>query len=476
MERQQQFKYKEASITSSRLTNFFIDIKPMIVELVVFESLDKPYVTGQIAISDDKAIFDGLSFSGTEKLKIKMLTELSDAENGEIVMDREFILTGIDTAVKSSNSGQSSIYVLSFMDEHAVVSKSKLISRAIKDDLKIEILKLVGNECGKDVDLSYIEETPPGKHGDGTPATPIIKTNFKGIIPYMHPLEAAQWLVSKSTTQLGMPVFLYASIHDEKVRLGTLEKMLQQKAWNDQIPYLFSPSNTQKQEENPNPDFQYFQVQTMKTSKIQNTMKQLMAGGLGARYTVTDLSNGRTTSQHYSFYRSLGKADEAGVIDITKQNVYNDLYKTPDIDLELSNGSTVNIEGDYLHNLDAQAYHKVVSRGVYGDKKSLHDEVNSGNYLKEVEAAAYRNAIFKNMFDVTVPGPGFIRSEGSVGDRIRINVLSDDNDPDSPQPLDKLRSGDFIIYNTRHTFKDTRHDVAMTVFKFEKGPNDEVFE
>lgn len=470
MERQQQFKYKEASITSSRLTDFFIDIRSMIVELVFFEALDKPYITGQIAVSDDKAVFDGLSFSGTEKLKISMMTELSDTESEETVMDREFILTGIDTAVKSSNSGQSSIYVLSFMDEHAVVSKSKLVSRAIKDDLKIEILKLVGNECGKDVDLSYIEETPPPNE---TPATPIVKTNFKGIIPYMHPLEAAQWLVEKSTTQLGMPVFLYASIHDERLRLGTLEKMLQQKAWNADIPFIFSPSNTQKQEESPDPTLQYFQVQAMKTSKIQNTMKQMVSGGLGARYTVTDLSNGRTTSQHFSFYRSLGKADEAGVIDITKQNVYNDLYKTPDINLKLSSGSTVNIEGDYLHNLDAQTYHRVVSRGVYGDKKSLHDEVNSGNYLKQIEAAAYRNAMFKNMIDVTVPGPGFIRSGGSVGDRIRINVLSDDNDPDSPSQLDTFRSGDFIVYNTRHTFKDTRHDVAMTVFKLEKGPNDD---
>lgn len=221
MERQQQFKYKEASITSSRLTDFFIDIRSMIVELVFFEALDKPYITGQIAVSDDKAIFDGLSFSGTEKLKISMMTELSDTESEETVMDREFILTGIDTALKSSNSGQSSIYVLSFIDEHAVVSKSKLVSRAIKDDLKIEILKLVGNECGKDIDLSYIDETPPPNE---TPATPIVKTNFKGIIPYMHPLELAQWLVEKSTTQLGMPVFLYASIHDERLRLGTARK------------------------------------------------------------------------------------------------------------------------------------------------------------------------------------------------------------------------------------------------------------
>ena len=115
--------------------------------------------------------------------------------------------------------------------------------------------------------------------------------------------------------------------------------------------------------------------------------------------------------------------------------------------------------------------HKVVSRGVYGDFKSIHDEVGGAHYLKQIENLAYRNAIFKNMIDVTVPGPGFIASDGSVGDRVRIKVLSDDNDPDSPSQLDEMRSGDFLIYNTRHTFKDTRHDVAMTVFKLERGPS-----
>jgi len=45
----------------------------------------------------------------------------------------------------------------------------------------------------------------------------------------------------------------------------------------------------------------------------------------------------------------------------------------------------------------------------------------------------------------------------------------DANDPDEPNQLDALRSGDFIVYNTRHQFRDTRHDVAMTVFKLERG-------
>lgn len=450
MKKQQQFKYQVAEITSDRLDDYTIDVRSLIVELVLFESLDKPYLTGQVAISDDTALFDSMTFSGTERLKIKMLSELDDTEAETPVMDRSFLMTSIETIVKSSNSGNSSIYVFNLIDEHAFVSKTKNVSRAIRDDLRREILKLCQNEVGKNVDLSYA--------GDS------IQNNFRGIIPYMHPLEAATWLTQKATTELGMPFFLYASMHDTNLRLGSLDVMLQQPAWNKDIPFVFSPANTQAQEANSDPSYQYFQVQTMKSTKLQDTMKLLMSGSIGALYTVTDISSGRTTEQHFSVQRLLGKADENNIINIGRQNVYDNIYQTPLVE-------DVNIGGEYLHNTDAAIFHKVVSNGVYGNKKSIHDETSPSLFLKKIESMAYRNLMFKNMIDVTVPGPGFIKSKGTVGDKIRINVLSDNNNPDSQKQLDSLRSGDFLVYNTRHTFRDTRHDVSMTVFKLEKGPN-----
>ena len=450
MERQSQFKYQVAEISSDRMGDFTLDVRPLIVELIFFEALDKPYITGKIAISDDQAIFDTINFSGTERLEIKMLSELSDTEAEDVVMDRTFIMIGIDSIIKSSNSGNSSIYVFSLMDEHAFISNSKNVSRSIKDNLKTEILKLCQNDCGKNVDLSYASDTA--------------QSNFKGIIPYMSPLNAAQWLTSKATTDLGMPFYLYASIHDTNLRLGSLDKMLEQPAWNADIPFLFSPANTQKQESSGDPNTQYFQVQSMKSNNLQNTFKQMSGGGIGSLYTVTDLSNGRTSAQHFSIKNMLSRADDNGLIKSERQNIYDDQYRTPDFD-------EVNIEGGYLHDADATIFHKIVSRGVYGDKKSLHDEISPSMQLKMIENFAYRQAIFKNIMDLTVPGPGFIKSGGTVGDKVRINVLNDNNDPESVEQLDKLKSGDFIVFNTRHTFKDARHDVAMSVFKLERGPN-----
>ena len=448
MSREQQFKYKTAEISSDKDGDFIIDIRSTIVELVIFESLDKPYITGQLAVSDDAGIYDGIDFRGTHRFHVKMLSEIDDAESEDIVMDRVFLMNSIETIIKSSNAGNSSIYVFNLIEEHALLSKTKKISRSIKDNLRTEILKLCQNECGKNVDLSYASES--------------VQSNFKGIIPYMHPLEAATWLTNKATTDTGMPYFLYGSMHDENLRLGSLDVMLQQEPWNKNIPFIFSPSNTQKQEDSRDPTLQYFQIQSMKTTKLHDTMKHLISGGIGSLYTVVDLNTGNTTAQHFSLLNLLAKANSQELIDITKQNVYDSYYQTQEFE-------DVNIERKYLHDTDGEIFHKVVSRGVYGDRKSLHDEISPEMFLKKIENLAYRNLIFKNLIDITVPGPGFIKSNGTVGDKIRISVLNDNTDPDKEELLDELRSGDFLVYNTRHMFRDTRHDVAMTIFKLQKG-------
>lgn len=448
MSREQQFKYKTAEISSDKDGDFIIDIRSTIVELVIFESLDKPYITGQLAVSDDAGVYDGIDFRGTHRFRVKMLSEIDEAESEDIVMDRIFLMNSIETIIKSSNAGNSSIYVFNLIEEHALLSKTKKISRSVKDNLRTEILKLCQNECGKNVDLSYASES--------------VQSNFKGIIPYMHPLEAATWLTNKATTDTGMPYFLYGSMHDENLRLGSLDVMLQQEPWNKNIPFIFSPSNTQKQEESRDPTLQYFQIQSMKTTKLHDTMKHLVSGGIGSLYTVVDLNTGNTTAQHFSLLNLLAKANSKELIDITKQNVYDSYYQTQEFE-------DVNIERKYLHDTDGEIFHKVVSRGVYGDRKSLHDEISPEMFLKKIENLAYRNLIFKNLIDITVPGPGFIKSSGTVGDKIRISVLNDNTDPDKEELLDELRSGDFLVYNTRHVFRDTRHDIAMTIFKLEKG-------
>jgi hypothetical protein len=348
-------------------------------------------------------------------------------------------MTSIDQVVKSNDAGQASIYVFTIMDEHAVVSKSKKISRTVTDTLEKEITKICGQDLRKDVDLSYLY--------------PSIQSNMKILIPYLHPLEACDWLRDRATTTNGCPLFLYASIHDTNIRLGSLDKMLEQDPWNSELPYLYSPSNVKKTEEK-SPLHRTFQVQTMRTAKLQNTFKQMMAGGVGASYRNTNLSTGQIGSEHFSVKKLLDKISDSGIIEAGKQNVYPEEFKLND---------------EYVDQLDSRIYHQITSTGTYGTFKSYHDEMKPGSFKTKVGNVAIRNMLYKNQFELTVPGAGFIVAKASVGDIVKIQTISDDGDPQSTEPFDLLRTGEFLIYNTRHTFKNTRHDVVMTVCKLVRG-------
>ena len=438
---QSQYKITQAYITSDILGGSGqterINVNPSIVELIFFESLEKPYISGQIAISDDQGFVDAINFSGTERLFIEMASEDPSLEP---IMSRSFIMSSIDQSIKSNDAGQASIYVFTIIDEHALMSKTNKISRSLTDSLENEITRICALDLKKNIDVSYLY--------------PSIQNNVKVLIPYMHPLEACEWLRDRATTVNGCPLFLYASIHDTNLRLGSLDKMLEQNPWNQQLPYLYSPSNVKKTEDK-SPIHRTMQVQTMRTAKMQNTMKQLMAGGIGAVYNNTNLNTGQMSSQHFDVTKVIDKLKGNGVIPKEKEpNVYPSEFKLND---------------EHLHNKDAKIYHQITSTGTYGTWKSYHDEIKTGSFTTKIGNYAIRNMLLKNMFEVTVPGAGFIVSKASVGDIVSINTISDDGDNTTSATFDQLRSGDFLIYNVRHTFKNTRHDVVMSVCKLVRG-------
>ena len=186
-------------------------------------------------------------------------------------------------------------------------------------------------------------------------------------------------------------------------------------------------------------------------------MKQLMAGGIGAVYNNTNLNTGQMSSQHFDVTKVLDKLKENEVLPKEKeQNIYPQ-------DFQLEN------DNEFLHDKNAKIYHQITSTGTYGTWKSYHDELKPGSFNTKVGNYAIRNMLLKNMFEVTVPGAGFIVSKASVGDIVTINTLSDDGDNTTSATFDQLRSGDFLIYNVRHTFKNTRHDVVMSVCKLVRG-------
>lgn len=433
MRNQSQYKITTANISSERLGENIIDVKSCILEIVLFESLDKPYVSGLIAIQDANGIFDGISFQGTERLEIVLKTE-----NDRLapVINRSFILSGIEKQEKSSDSGRSSLYVFTLQEEHVFLSMAKKISKTVKGNFENEIVKILNSDLNKTVDLSY--------------STSSIQRNINAIIPYKHPLEACDWLKERITTESGSPFFLYASIHDNNIRLGNLDVMLSQTAFNTKRPYIYSPTNVQITEDTGSEIKRNFQIISMNTEKLSNTYKLMNAGSIGCLYNNTNLNTGEISSTHISLRDTLNNMKSNNIIKGT-QFVFDENFKLNDV---------------LFDEFNSRIIHTITSSGTYYTEKSYHDEYDPNLFKKKVERMSILNSLYKNQFEITVPGVGFIISKVSVGDIVRLMVLGDNNvTTNSDEMLDKNKSGDFLILNTRHTFKDGQHDVVLRIGK-----------
>ena len=446
----QQYKITEAAISADRMGGFassFFDVRTSVAELNIFESLDKPYLTGTVVILDDKGLFDKINFQGTERF----LIQLSSVDNDlDTVFERVFIMTGVERSIKSNDNGKSSMYVFTLLDEHAFLSSLKKISKSFSGTIDTILTKLLATEMNMDVDLSYLFV------GNGKKSEPV-QTNIKGIIPNLHPIDAIKWLVTRATTVTGSPFFAYASMHDDNLRLGNLDSMLLQKSFNSKLPYTFNPANVSKAETQTELE-KTFTIKNMKTSKMGNTLKLIQEGAVAANYANTNLNTGQIFSQHHSIRNTLSNLQNQQVIG-ENQNVFDPFFK---------------IDDSIIDTFEAQKFHTVTSSGTYGRYKSYHDEFDATKFKKKLESRAIKNHLYKNMMNVVVEGAGFIVSKASVGDIVNIKIVNDDVESSlfgsEDELIDKGKSGDFIIYDTRHTFSGTQHTVSMNVCKLERLP------
>lgn len=448
MSKSQQYKIIEAAISAERMGGFnarFYDVRTSIIEINLFESLDKPYVTGNIAILDDKSLFEKIQLQGTELLRLT-LAGLGN-ENNPNMNQREFYITGIEKKVKSNDAGKASVFVLNIIDKHMYLDAASQVSKSFSGRLDDEIIRICKTYLKKEVDLSYIF-TSENERSDA------IQQNVKGIVPNLKPTEAIQFLQNRATTLTGSPFFVYASMHDENLRIANLDVMLQQKPFNKRLPYTFNPSNVNVAEGLSALE-QSFIIKEIKTVKMGGTLNHLDMGVISSDYCNTNLNTGEITRTPFTIRKTLKNMIEKGVISPRKQNVFDEKFKIEDKDVD---------------EYKTRNFHTITSSGTYGTFKGYSDEFEEGLFRKKLERIGILNHLYKNMFSVLITGTGFLVSKATVGDIVTINIVNDnieDQRGGEEGNIDKNLSGDFLIYDTRHTFNQTSHTIALNVCKLE---------
>jgi hypothetical protein len=434
----QKFTLSEAIISSDRFgAEDEIECARLIYELTIFESLDNPYLTGMVAIVDDKSIFGTINFSGTEKLTIR----IQPIAGGESYIDKTFIMTKMAETVRGSNDAD--VVLFNLIEPHAYFNSLRTLSRAYTGSIETIVSQILNGELKKQVDLSYLtkQTTAQGVR--------------KFIVPYLTPLDACTMLVDRATTTNGSPAFLYASVYDNNIRMGDLDKMLQQPAFNEESPFVYSQAKSNASD----PSDEFTKSTTIKEyvrKDQEDTLEQIIAGGVGAYYTNTDLGTGISFRSHVSIKNNLEALNNAGVLKKDAPQVVFDpslkyLDKTAD-------------------QYNAQFFHQVNSSLTYNQIKSYHDAASGNDFLLKIKKHQIEQALYKNVIKFSIPGTAFFMAKATVGDICRFRVLKNiSQNQENPTDLfDEKGSGNFLIHSLRHTFRQTEHNISMEVCRLNR--------
>jgi len=433
----QQFKINEAFISADRFLEKEIEVASQIYELIVYEDLESAWLTGSVVIADDTGFLNKIEFKGSEYLTVRIA---SATENSDAVIDKVFLMYGLQKSVRVNDNATT--YLFSLIEPHAYLNALKPYSRAYTGSIEKIITQIVTSELSKNVDLSYLTK---GISAQG---------ERKYIVPYLTPIEACEVLVDRGTTDFGSPMFLYSSIHDNNIRLGDLDKMLTQDAFNKKVPYLYSQAAT-KASADLDPATASTQIIAFDTPNPVNTLNQIEQGVYGSFYTNTDVSTGISYRVRAGLEDTFKDLRNNEIVDQqAKQDLYDELQV---------------MEEKPLSSFNSVYWHQISSSNIYPDYKSYHDDISESGFALKVKSNLLRQSLLSNMITIVVPGIAFLISKATVGDILKMNILSPQEDPNDI--YDKRWSGDYVIYKTKHVFRETTHNVTCEITRLNR-PSD----
>jgi len=410
-----------SAVISSDRTEYSTEISAVTSEFVIYEHIEKPYLTMMFQFYDDANIVQTVDIQGGEKLTIKLQqTEEVDTAT-EIV--KEFVIDKITSAVKADE--RSEIVVLHCTEYHAFESIVQTVNKCYNGSPSSIIENIITNYTNKKIVIDGVDSV----------------NDMKVIIPNLNPIEAAMWLKERTTTALGLPFFLFSPLGVNNLVLRSFEEMLKQLVENITTPYVYSSSLI-----NSTGMSKYYAIQNYRYESSDNLTRLIDAGLVNSTYSFYDIHRGIPETINFkaeNMFETLTTLNLLG--GENKRYNYAPNYKVKD---------------KKISNYSSHTISKISSTGAYRGRdiaefRSYGDETLGGDHNKIITSKSIKGFLSKTPLMITVKGREFITGNNNytIGKTIRIIFL----DTDSTNNLvkkDLKKSGDYIIVGAKHAFAE----------------------
>jgi len=424
---------EKALISSDRLVEPY-SISDMIVQINIYESIDKLYLTGDLTFIDTYDIFNSVDFLGAEFIDLEISIPSDDNKS----FKRRFNIHSIGGAVKTNDNTE--VIGLNLIEDSYFQSETKTISKSYTNVPNI-ILENIINDGELDRTLDY----------DGD----IFQKDFRIIVPYLTPMEAMFFIKDRLTDTNGMPYYLYSSFGDEKrLKLTNLSEILNDSniLINNNSPFIYTQAAAAKTRA-LSLEKQSRIISKYRVSRSEELIKFIKNGSIGADYQFINLIKpSANTTYRFDINKQYNNIKNFGTIKPQDAPLYDEEFM------------------DGLHNVASTHTSQIYSNGIYTDPL-VNNIFDSSNHHNKSISKSMRQFITKSPMDFEIPG-ALLMSNGKgsncVGRTIPVRFLKNiqpDGHKDMDDSIDIKKSGEYLIYSARHTFSSERYDVGVTGVK-----------
>lgn len=415
-------------LQSERLSSD-VELKNNVTDLDIFESMDKPYLTGALTVIDNAFLYENGGIIGGEKITVT----IRSLQDERIV--RPITKTFYIDRVLAKDKVNDNVQVLVMHLVEDVYYKSALINvnRFYKGKTSEIIGKLCSNFLEKEVEVDSNE-----------------RENYKLIVPNMTPLEAMEWIGQRSQTTEGFPFYLFSTLVKDKLFFKDLEALLNQPTINKE-PFTYHSSAGQSSTEVQ----RRRNIKSYRFEKTDNLLEKIQAGVVGADYQYIDTGSDKLNDFHFD----------------VKKNVF-DLLKNKNMINDINYSSKYEYQGKSFNEHKSKMISQIGGSYAYRETETDDYDISIGecrslaDYKSNINVLALDNFLKSNPITFTVDGHDFIdgTKHSTIGTNLRLEFTG--TQPENRKhPLDKRISGNYLVYHARHAFAKEGYYVTMTGVK-----------
>ena len=407
-----------------------VDITGIVSDIQFFEHLDKPYVTGNIVISDSVRLYDRLDIQGAEEVIIEMQMNLDGPK-----VRRKFYITKIKVAQKTNETTE--MVALNIADDWLFRSTTKNVNKAFSGSPDSIIAQIAEEYLG----LEVVRE-----------GNFVFQNEMKVIVPNLTPLQAIMWIRQRATTDDGMPFYVYNDFITNRLNISDVVTLTSQVPYNRRKPFLYGVTDALVVDETQHA---YLPIKAYKVKDVQNMLSLVDKGLISSTHSFFHTSHNKIRNHSFNIQKDVFDRVE---LDRSKSYKFSQEFK---------------IDDENITNLGSRKISRISSSGPFeigatANYKSYSEETDPSDHIRKITARAMRHFLVKDPISIRVDGKAFIRGDYNmtIGNCVRLLFLANrPNTTSGGTKLDVSKSGDYVVYSSKHTFSLTRYDVELECVK-----------